>query len=320
MRRTLFPLLLLVLPLFWGCGPSASMQALRPALVPLPGVHTLAVGEFSGPYGSRARDCFLERFRSSDRFQLALGEQAHAVVRAEVSSELRDERGEERKTVTENVTRVITERDAQDRVVRSYTEETPQRRIRREPYVLRSARVEARMRVEFGGRVLAEESGFDSLDRRYGGLDCPDADADCDESDGPLDRMPSGHAALAEMACAVGADLAARLLPEAYTVYVSLDEDGGEQVRRGAELADGDAWAAAVSLWQQALAENPANAPALYNLGVEQERRGVMENLQQAQALYGRAFGLDPKERYAEALERIAGRIRDAQELERRLH
>jgi tetratricopeptide (TPR) repeat protein len=314
---------LFALLLMQGCGPSARMDALRPAAVPLPGVRALVVADFVGPYGEDARRCFRERLAESQRFSVAFGTDGSlpgvAVVRAEVSSGLHDRRGEENQNFHDTISRVVTERDGQGNVIRTYTEEVPVRRVRRLVYVDRSARVEARLRVESGSRLLAEESDSESLERRYGGVDCDDKDSERYDDCLPLRQMPRECEVLSELACSVGAELARRILPEAYTVHVALDEDGGELVRQGAELADDDSWAAAVSLWRQALAANPGNAPALYNLGVEQERRGTADNLRQAQSYYSRAFGLDPKRLYAEGMERIAGRIRDAEELARRL-
>lgn len=313
-------LLLLLLTLgAAGCGPSARMDALRPAMVPLPGIRTLAVGEFVGPFGPQARTCFLEQIRASDRFQLTSPEYAQAIVRAEVSSSLRDQRCADSRTVTENKTRTITVRDADGNVVRSYTEEVPEERQVRVSYVRRSAELDMRMHVQSGGRVLAEEMGSESLERRYGGWGCRRSGDDCDDGGEPYEEMPSGNEALAELACTVGTELATRIVPEAYTLLVDLDEDGGELVRRGAELADGDSWAAAVALWQQALAANPRNAPALYNLGVEQERRGRLVALVQAREYYLQALSIDPKRLYGDALDRIGRRIFDAEELARRM-
>ena len=70
----------------------------------------------------------------------------------------------------------------------------------------------------------------------------------------------------------------------------------------------------AFSAWGALLAQNPANAGALYNIGVLLETRGEFE---QAAAHYNQAIQIFGKPLYREALENMNRRLAEAQSLNR---
>ncbi|MEF2146265.1 MAG: DUF6340 family protein [Desulfovibrionaceae bacterium] len=309
----LLPCLVWMLP---GCSPVVRVAAQKPAEVALPGIHSLSVGDFQGRMGMETRRCFVDTLRASERFRIEIS--ASAAVRVDISESLQDRRGADKRTYTSMRTRTVTVRDAGGNVLRSYTEEIPEERVESIPYVRRQARVDVRMLVESGGRVLALEETSQRLERRYGGVDCAHSGADCPEGAAPLSDMPSARSSLEILACQAGRELAEKLLPQAYEVRIPLDESGGDLVEQGVGMASDGAWAEALRLWQRALAENPNNASALYNLGVLYERSGSLDELHQAQNFYAQAASLEPKELFFQAGQRIVRRIQDVKELQRR--
>src|ERR1035441_5694171 len=94
-------------------------------------------------------------------------------------------------------------------------------------------------------------------------------------------------------------------LPSAYDIskhHIQLQENlkngKGKMADRGNILAEGHEYAEALECYKKALAENPADDGAAFNVGLKSEATGDM---QQTVEYYAKAFDLNAKVKYVKA-------------------
>lgn len=106
---------------------------------------------------------------------------------------------------------------------------------------------------------------------------------------------------------------ASDITPRMVTDRIVFDDDD-ELLKPGIKRAEDGDLAGAEQAWAALLVQNPANAGALYNIGVLLETRGEFE---QAAAHYNQAIQIFGKPLYREALENMNRRLAEAQSLNR---
>ncbi len=104
---------------------------------------------------------------------------------------------------------------------------------------------------------------------------------------------------------------ASDITPRMVTDRIVFDNDD-ELLKPGVKKAQDGDLAGAERDWQTLLSQNPANAGAIYNIGVLLETRGEFE---QATANYNQALTLFGKPLYREALENMNRRLAEAKSL-----
>ncbi len=298
-----------------GCAPTAQLHGTAPARVGLPGVQTLTVDHFPGPYGEQVRQCLLHELLSGDRYTVLEGSgPAQAVLRAEVVPWLEDRQSTGAATVTDRMERTVTiTRD-------DGTEVTRQETVRVErtvfvPQVQRSAEVTARLTVvdPRTGGVLAATAETQCFEDSYGGPESLPEAKEYDADSTALEDMPSQRFILSELGCDVGRELGRALMPQAYVRSAELDVGQGDgPVEEGAWLADQGDWEAAARVWRSVLDRDPDNPAAAYNLGLYWEARGTVDDFLLARDFYRQAMAMEPKMLYRTALERIDQRLDEA--------
>ncbi len=111
---------------------------------------------------------------------------------------------------------------------------------------------------------------------------------------------------LAGLAERCGSLVAGKLVPHEQTIDVKLSRiysgNGANEIRKGIGAAQEGRWDKARELWQAAVAKDPKNDAALYNLGVAHEALGQFDRARQC---YAQAAGINEKSKYAEAIGRV---------------
>lgn len=331
----IFPALLCAacLPLL-ACAPKVPVTGTRPAEVALPGVKTLYVMHFSGEYGFDARRCLLATLAASSRFMIRnqeiderpdnVSNRSWAEVRGSAVTDVDDVRGFDTVAYNEVTDRDVTVYDASGKA-REYREVIRERKIESVEYVSRNAKLAVTVSTDHEGNgghdghdVRNEKTLTWTRSVKYGGSQTHPKSNTYRASAPKLSDMNGFGMELTGAACDLGTRLGRRLLPEAYVLDVELADDGGELVQAGVEHAQQGNWPAAEALWRKAVAASPANAAALYNLGVASERRGS-GLFDRAREYYVQALERDDADIFAAGLQRIDGRIAEAAELQRQL-
>ncbi|MBU1612661.1 MAG: tetratricopeptide repeat protein [Proteobacteria bacterium] len=323
MRAHISFALLILSVLVVGCGPRVAVTGMHPAEVGLPGVEILYVMPFSGEQGFDTRRCLLEELRASDRFRVLDSEiderpqERWAGVRGQVESSTSDDRGTEMIYYDETTYRDVTYYDEQGNPHR-FREEVVTHKSEQVEYVNQWLELQSTLTVESDGGIVDTQTANRSNSTKYGGQEAHPESPFYDSSAPTLANLGNHTLQLNTFACDTGIQLARRMIPEAYVINVPLSEEGGEIVELGVALAEEGNWPMAVAKWEQALALDPANAGALYNLGVDHERRGGSEELQTALVLYRRAQALDEASIFADGVKRALERLVEAKTLESR--
>jgi len=98
------------------------------------------------------------------------------------------------------------------------------------------------------------------------------------------------------------ADLIARISPHEVAVTEKLSRGKSKLVGTGNKLAAAEDYDEALACYQRAMTDRPDDHGAVFNAGLMYEAKG---DLKQAEAHYGRAFKLEPKEQYVFARKRV---------------
>ncbi len=321
MRHSFISILLLSLAVV-GCGPSVTLSGMRPAQVGLPGVRTLHLETFRGQYGFNLRECFLETLAASDRYLILdaeiddAPETAWASIRGSARDDVDESRGIDVVYYDEISTRTVRTVDDEG-YERTSTEEVRESRTANVPYLLRTMKLTATTAVVASGSSLDRGHAERIRTDRFGGRETFEKASEYVNTALRIEDAPSSRTGFGTMACDMGRELAARLVPEAYTLRVVLDDEGGELVEQGVALAEDDAWSQAVNTWKRVLVVDPTNAAAIYNLGVSHERNGGLDGFRIALQFYRQAVALGGAELHVKGVKRASRRMAEAKKLAR---
>lgn len=317
--RSFFLLLPLCALVLTGCGPTATLQGVRPPEIALPGVRTAHLQSFEGRFALSARPCFIEEFLRSGRVSLVPGPEADVSLRLEVAEDIDEYRTHDSVTWEREYTRTI-ERTLPDGRKETIKETLTEPVLRQVPRVERSVVVRGTL-TAFGpqGAVLASATDERRSDESFGGRSgWSEKGTRTDPATYDFD-VPPARLKASDLACRVGRDLAGRVVPQHYILSVALADEGDEVLARGAQLASQGRWEQAAALWRQVLEKTPGMAGALYNMGVYHEAKGTEKGMLEARSYYDRAAGAaqdaDIRKNATEGRSRAARRLEELRQL-----
>ena len=321
--RLCITLFLLAAATFTGCVPARILPVLKPAEALIEDMQTMAVLKLDGPQGETVRRHVDNRlneviyFRSIDTPQVIdleseayfqkespmfinaikeLG--ADGVITGRVTAGIHDIHGTDKVQMKEGTGHYKEEKNVLGQWVDVEIKRTVVRPV---PYTNRQAYVEMEYNIfdVKTKRVVVTGILDETYDEKFGG------DKEYDSSGHRLSDLPSQDGTVDEMAARLATKLVARISRMKLARIIKLDEGEDTIVKQGVELAEGGNWEKAIEIWEQEIHDNPDNAAAYYNLGVNYETLGDIKSLRTAEDLYKRAVSCRYKKLYTEAADRI---------------
>ncbi|MFH1139574.1 MAG: tetratricopeptide repeat protein [Pseudomonadota bacterium] len=295
--------------LFWAWGCSAGGEKTDETAGPAR--PTLAVGRFTGRFGSAARQALLEYLgRTPDLALIPTSDRADIILTGRVDAEVKDIRGRDLVKINRPTGRDRETTVHDDFVDKDFRVSAPvlDFEVKPVPFVYRQAKLDLTYVVAAGTRRREYRMKAD-FSEKYGGVNE-------NAVFGPrLADLPSEEDTIKEMAWAMGGKLTEQLSPSSAQPRLDLEESGELAVeaglRRGAALAKSGRWEEALEVWRQALADYPGNPSLSFNIGVAYERMG---ELRKALKMYSEAAEKVDNPLYRQALERVRAAVEKLRE------
>jgi len=116
------------------------------------------------------------------------------------------------------------------------------------------------------------------------------------------DKLPAADQVILALIDECVAEFLGKISPHEIVAKVPLEKGKSKVVETGNKLAAAGDWKEALVCYEKGMQEKPDDAGAVFNAGAMHEALG---DLKQAEALYDRAFQMDPKEEYVFARKRV---------------
>ena len=316
-------LLLLAIVTWPGCMPARIPSGIKPAVISLEGIHTLAVLKLDGPFGKTVQSHIRNRLKEVQHFRPIDTAQVHAlavvthggedspqfyfalkklgadgVISGRVNDSVRDIHGTDQMQVTEGTGHYKKEKNVYGEWVDVEIKRTVVRPV---PYIVRQASLDAEYKVfDVNTRqIITTGMVRETYSEKFGG------EKECGPFGHKLSDLPTPDGTVDELAASIATKLVTEITRMKLARIIKLDEGGNGMVKDGVELAKTGSWEKAVEIWEQVIHDEPGNVAAYYNLGMAHESVGDVKSLEMARELYKKAISHGDKKLYRDAIARI---------------
>jgi tetratricopeptide (TPR) repeat protein len=298
-----------ILTLLWGgCAPTAEIKP--PDTTPDANRRAVALGAFSGPYGTEVRQALAEAL--ARRRQVRLDDQAAVVLSGNVEGQLEDIKGQDLVRLEKKTGRVEEVTITDPFVKKPFTYRAPvtESVVESKPFVVRRAWLDLKYALTDrpGAPGFGPDQARAASEIKYGGVNE-------NLSHGPaLKDLPPAEETMRTLARELAQGILDRVFPDPQAVVVLDDGPGllGEkETTQGVALAQKGRWEEARLIWENILKDDPEHPAANYNLGVYWEHLGGRDHLERARDYYVKAAKTGNNPQYRKALTRITLTLRD---------
>jgi hypothetical protein len=273
-----------------GCATTATLTAVKPASVDPGGVRRIAVLEFSGPQevGQIAQQAVVDRLAAHGFYVVTPARELENVATAP----LKFENGQLNTPAAIEAARRM---DLDAIVVGELSRR-------------RHSRFGSSSTVLIGDPVVTVSVTYRMIDVRSSNILASNRaeQSRTAEYEAPTDSPDSEQQITRDLVALCAEQAVTSIVPHDVPVPVALAGDwfgqGSAEVRAGNQLAGQGDWKAAALRWRQALAADPKNAAATYNLGLARE---AARDFPAARDLYATAAARGESKRAQEALKRV---------------